>query len=68
MTYTPYTLLLASPPQMSRLVKYEPGTVVVVVEVEVDDVVDDDVVVSGGLQLGRVNVTIAECGVTFWLL
>jgi hypothetical protein len=26
------------------------------------------VVVVGGLQLGRVKVTIAECGVTFWLL
>jgi hypothetical protein len=26
------------------------------------------VVVAGWLQLGNVNVTIAECGVTFWLL
>jgi hypothetical protein len=24
--------------------------------------------VSGDIQLGKVNVTIAECGVTFWLL
>jgi hypothetical protein len=31
-------------------------------------VVEEVVVVVGGLQLGNVNETIAECGVTFWLL